>query len=152
MGNDDAEPSIDTFKETCGILNCSITKDNDKTVGHIYEYTTYQGSEKIKACADFYVEDDYVSVVGNKSSGLLCFKENIKKFYFSNEGRMLGDEVREDFTISGITGTYNTLGSTFGISKVSTPSKLLIRQKGISQQKAKWYSRQISPKMILLLV
>lgn len=109
MGNDDAEPSIDTFKETCGILNCSITKDNDKTVGHIYEYTTYQGSEKIKACADFYVEDDYVSVVGNKSSGLLCFKENIKKFYFSNEGRMLGDEVREDFTISGITGTYNTL-------------------------------------------
>lgn len=87
----------------------SIVKNNGKTTGHIYEYTTYEGSDIIKACADFYVENGYVSVVGNKSSGLLGFDGYINELYSANEGRLLGYEVREELTYAGITGTYNTL-------------------------------------------
>ncbi len=87
----------------------SIVNNNDKTTGHIYEYTTYEGSDKIKACADFYIENGYVSVVGNKSSGMTGFDGYINELYSANEGRLLGYEVREELTISGVTGTYNTL-------------------------------------------
>lgn len=87
----------------------SIVKSNGKTTGHIYEYTTYEGSDKIKACADFYVENGYVSVVGNKSSGMIGFDGYINELYSANEGRLLGYEVREELTIAGVTGTYNTL-------------------------------------------
>lgn len=87
----------------------SVTKDDKKTIGHIYEYTTIQGSDMIKACADFYVENNYVSVVGNKSSGMIAFKGFINELYSADEGRLLGYEVREELTFAGITGTYNTL-------------------------------------------
>lgn len=87
----------------------SIVKSNGKTTGHIYEYTTYEGSDKIKACADFYVENGYVSVVGNKSSGMTGFDGYINELYSANEGILLGYEVIEELTIAGVTGTYNTL-------------------------------------------
>lgn len=87
----------------------SIVNNNGKTTGHIYEYTTYEGTDKIKACADFYVENGYVSVVGNKSSGMIGFDGYINELYSANEGRLLGYEVREKLTIAGVTGTYNTL-------------------------------------------
>lgn len=87
----------------------SIVNNNGKTTGHIYEYTTYEGTDKIKACADFYIENGYVSVVGNKSSGMTAFDGYINELYSANEGRLLGYEVREELTIAGVTGTYNTL-------------------------------------------
>lgn len=87
----------------------SIVKNNGKTTGHIYEYTTYEDSDKIKACADFYVENGYVSVVGNKSSGMTGFDGYINELYSASEGRLLGYEVREELTFAGKTGTYNTL-------------------------------------------
>ena len=88
----------------------SIEKDKSgKVVGHIYEYPTYESSDLIKACADFYVENGYVSVVGNKSSGMILFDGYINELYLANSGRLLGYEVRETKTISAFTATYDTL-------------------------------------------
>ncbi|MBP5444537.1 MAG: hypothetical protein J6Y28_00055 [Acholeplasmatales bacterium] len=87
----------------------SITKEDEKTVGHIYEYTTLDGSDKIQACADFYIENGYVSVVGNKSSGMTGFDGYINELYLANSGRLLGYEVREQLTIAGVSGKYNTI-------------------------------------------
>ncbi len=87
----------------------SVIQNNGKTTGHIYEYTTYEGSDKVQACADFYVENGYVSVVGNKSSGMTGFDGYINELYSATEGRMLGYEVREELEVSGVKGTYNTL-------------------------------------------
>ncbi len=87
----------------------SIEEKDNKTTGHIYEYTTYNGSDMIKACADLYIEDDYVSVVGNKASGMTAFDGYINELYKASEGRLLGYEVRETKTIAGVKGTYNTL-------------------------------------------
>ena len=88
----------------------SIEKTEDeRVVGHIYEYTTYENSDLIKACADFYVENGYVSVVGNKSSGMIGFDGYINELYLANEGRLLGYEVRETKTIAKFTAKYDTL-------------------------------------------
>ena len=88
----------------------SITKDSsDNVVGHIYEYTTLNGSDKIKACADFLIANGYTTVIGNKASGMIGFDGYISELYKADEGRLLGYEVQEEKTILGVTGTYNTL-------------------------------------------
>ena len=87
----------------------SVSKANGKTTGHIYEYTTLDGSDKISACADFYVENGYVSVVGNKASGMVGFDGYVNELYRASEGKLLGYEVREEKTIAGVKATYNTL-------------------------------------------
>ena len=83
----------------------SIAKSNTKTTGHIYEYTTFNGFDMLKACADFYVENGYVSVVGNKADDMIAFKGYINELYRANEGRLIGYEVREE--LSAV--QYNTL-------------------------------------------
>lgn len=88
-------------------INISI--EDDQTVGHIYEYTNAADITELASRADFYVKDGYVSVVGNKASGMLTFDNYINELYLADEGRLLGYEIREQKTILGITGTYHTL-------------------------------------------
>ena len=83
---------------------------NGVTSGHIYEYTSLQGSDLIKACADFYVANGYVSVVGNKASGMMLFEGYVNELYLANQGRLIGYEVREEKSISVLPKMqYNTL-------------------------------------------
>ena len=87
----------------------SVVEDNNgKITGHIYEYTTLNEDDKIQACADFYIENGYVSVVGNKASGMKFFEGFVSELYLANTGRLLGYEVKEQKTILGVTATYNT--------------------------------------------
>lgn len=82
----------------------SITKDEDLITGHIKEYLTVSSVE-LESAADFYITDDYVSVVGNKAGGLIGFDGYICEVYSAENGKMLGYEVRE--SLSSI--VYNTL-------------------------------------------
>ncbi len=119
-----------------------ISKDSSgKTTGHIYEYTTLKDKDLIKACADFYVDGNYVSVVGNKASGMMAFDGYVNELYLANEGRLLGYEVREEKTISvpvigDITGTYNTLWFNLwditGIDKIKVTEKTDANESGRS--------------------
>ncbi len=97
---------------------CSFIKNSNNTVtGHIYEYISANGNDVINSCADFYITDTYVSVVGNKASGIIGFKGYINELYKASEGKLLGYEVRESLTFAGVTGTYNTLW--FNLSDIS---------------------------------
>ena len=82
----------------------SLEKDGDAVTGRIYEYLTAAGVE-LASCADFYVDKDYVSVVGNKASGLIGFTGTICELYDVTSGKMVGYEVNE--TLSKI--NYDTL-------------------------------------------
>ena len=113
----------------------SIMRNDNKTTGHIYEYTTFEGSDKIKACADFYVENGYVSVVGNKSSGMVGFDGYINELYPANEGRLLGYEVREELIVAGVSGTYNTLW--FNIWDIQGINSIKITDKSDSNNSGK---------------
>lgn len=75
-------------------------KQNGEIVGRIYEYLT-----ALSSCAEFYIDDDYVSVVGNKASGMMGFTNYIVEVYDVDAGNLLGYEIQE--TLSKI--TYNTL-------------------------------------------
>ncbi|NLB49169.1 MAG: hypothetical protein GX813_04975 [Erysipelotrichia bacterium] len=69
----------------------------------------FQDKDLIPSCADFYINDTYTSVVGNKASGMIGFTGYINELYQTSEAKLLGYEVRETFTKWGITATYHTL-------------------------------------------
>lgn len=91
----------------------SIERKNNKVEGHIYEYITLKGKDVMPSCADFYIDNTYVSVVGNKADAMMVAKGYINELYKKNEGKLLGYEVRE--TISAV--KYNTLW--FNLSDIS---------------------------------
>ena len=95
-----------------------INRLQDKSVqGHIYEYVQYKDKDLVPACADFYINDEYTSVVGNKASGMPGFTGYINELYKTSEGKLLGYEVRETFTKWGVTATYHTLW--FNLNNIS---------------------------------
>ena len=87
-----------------------IDRLQDQSVqGHIYEYVQYKDKDLVPACADFYIGSTYTSVVGNKASGMPGFTGYINELYLTNNGKLLGYEVRETFTKWGFEATYHTL-------------------------------------------
>lgn len=107
---------------------CQIIKESNGNVnGHIYEYITVKDKDAVKSCADFYINDKYVSVVGNKASGMIGFTGYINELYDVNYGKLLGYEVQETLSILGVSGTYNTLW--FNLSDISGISNIKIAEK-----------------------
>lgn len=85
--------------------------------GHLKEFLTVSGVA-VESAADFYINGNYVTAVGNKASGMLGFTGYICELYDTSTGKMLGYEVREtkDIPILGDI-TFHTLW--FDLSYVS---------------------------------
>ena len=84
----------------------SISRDEfDNVEGHIYEFVQLKDKDLVPSCADFYIDEDYASIVGNKASGLPAFTNYINELYRADQGKLLGYEIQE--TLSKI--QYNTL-------------------------------------------
>ena len=99
----------DTVYKTSSLtFNRDTSKQNELT-GKVYEETKYEDKDLIKKAAYFMVDSEYVSVVGNKASGLPGFAGYINELYDINTGKLLGYKVRETFTKWGFEKTYNTL-------------------------------------------
>lgn len=90
--------------------------DSNNYSGHIYEYLNLKDMEISSSVAEFYITDDYVTVVGNKASGLVGFDGYICELYSTASGKMLGYEVRETFSVEDAEAiTYNTLWFNFEV-------------------------------------
>ena len=86
----------------------SIERDKDGNCeGHIYEHLSYEGVGSHSA-ADFYITEDYVSVVGNKADAFIGSTGYIDEIYSVETGKMLGYEIRET-TKAIVDITFNTL-------------------------------------------
>ena len=92
-------------------------EETETVEGHIYEFIKYKDKDVIPSCADFYIGNDYTSVVGNKASGLVGFSGYINELYETEKGKLLGYEVRETLSFAGISGQYNTLW--FNLNNIS---------------------------------
>ncbi len=73
--------------------------------GTIYEFLGLDNSVSTSSAAQFEITDNYVSVVGNKASGIIGFTSIINELYNPSTGKLLGYEIKEN--IKSI--TYNTL-------------------------------------------
>ena len=127
----------------------SIAKDDNGDIsGRIYEYLTVSSIE-VASAAEFYINDGYLSVVGNKADGLIGFSNTICELYDVNTGKMLGYEVNENAEKFGITVNFDTLwfnlGDVDGINSIkyvaatqNAESKLYVN--GLS---AEWKSKEV---------
>ena len=104
-----------------------IRNDYNSIEGHIYEYITVKDKDAVKSCADFYINNEYVSVVGNKASGMPGFTGYINELYKTSSGKLLGYEVQETLSVAGISGTYNTLW--FNLSDISGITSVKLTEK-----------------------
>ena len=93
-----------------------LLENSDNTVtGHIYEYWTVPSEDvlgknvEVASVADFYIDDNYLTVVGNKASGLIGFDGVICELYSVSTGKMIAYEVKETLDVLGVGVTYNTL-------------------------------------------
>ena len=81
--------------------------------GHIYEYVQFKDKDLVPACADFYIKNNYTSVVGNKASGMPGFDGFINELYETDDGKLIGYKVKETYTKTfmghDISATYHTL-------------------------------------------
>jgi hypothetical protein len=96
-----------------------ISRDTSGNVeGKIFEYLGLDEVFTTGSGAEFFISEDYVSVVGNKSSSMMGWTGTINELYDVETGELLGYEIREE--LSGI--TYNTLwfnlGDTTGITTI----------------------------------
>lgn len=101
----------------------SIEQAEDESVsGKIYEYLTVAGVE-IASAAEFYINEDYVSVVGNKADGMVGFTGYINELYDAKSGEMLGYEVKEELSKLVYNTLWFNLNDIAGISTVKyTPA------------------------------
>ena len=126
-----------TFALQYGISSLSrkayfeLSKQNNSSVfGHIYEFIQLKGKDMVPSCADFYISEDYTSVVGNKASGITGFKGYINELYETSKGKLLGYKVRETFSKWGVEKTYNTLW--FNLNDISNITSVkAIDNKGV---------------------
>ena len=107
---------------------CSLNRnENNEVTGHIYEFINVKDKDVINSCADFYINDEYASVVGNKASGLIGFKGYINELYNVKTGKLLGYEVRESLTFAKIEKQYNTLW--FNLNDISGIKNIKLTEK-----------------------
>ena len=96
----------------------SIERAEDESVsGKIYEFLTVKGVE-IASAAEFYINEDYVSVVGNKADGMVGFTGYINELYDAKSGEMLGYEVKEELSKLVYDTLWFNLDDIAGISTV----------------------------------
>ena len=87
-----------------------IERDDDGAVsGNIYEYLSIKDIGVSSSVANFYINEDYVSVVGNKADGLIGFTNTICELYDVSNGKLIGYEINETQTILGISVNFDTL-------------------------------------------
>ena len=92
----------------CAML--SISSDDDGNVnGKIYEYLTVAGKDLSSSAAEFYITEDYVSVVGNKADGMIGFTGTICELYSVDSGKMVAYEINEAIEVLGVPVSFNTL-------------------------------------------
>lgn len=95
-----------------------VKLEDDSIEGRIFEYLGLDNVYTKGSSAQFFINDEYTSVVGNKASGMLGWEGTINELYKTNEGKLIGYEVREKFPLV----TYNTLwfnlSDTTGITSI----------------------------------
>jgi uncharacterized repeat protein (TIGR02543 family) len=100
-----------------------ITQEDGSVKGYILENLEIPLLGTSTSAAQFSFNDEYLTVVGNKASGLIGFTSTINELYSVETGAMLGYEIRE--TLSGV--VYNTLWfnlyDTTGISNIKKIDK-----------------------------
>jgi hypothetical protein len=61
--------------------------DDGSVIGKIYEHIAVNDTDLLSSAANFYITDDYISVVGNKADGIIGFSNTICELYDAESGK-----------------------------------------------------------------
>lgn len=109
-----------------------IVNEDTSISGSIYEYLGIDGSISTSSAAEFYINEDYTTVIGNKAGALPGFDGVICEVYNTNTGHLIGYEVNEHLSALGTETEYNTLW--FNLSDTSGINSIKAIHKGSSEE------------------
>ena len=151
------EATDDTYKFAVKYLGVrrayfEISKDNQNNVeGRIFEFLGIDGSFSTSSAAEFQIDDNYVSVVGNKSSSMMGWTGTINELYNVNSGKLLGYEVQETFSSITYNSLWFNLGDTWVLLTLNViPHQLKIITRILFMLMAKQLC--LLPKKLVVLV
>lgn len=98
-------------------------KSDDSVEGRIFEYLGVNDTLSIKSSAQFYIDDNYVSAVGNKADSELGFTGTINEVYKTSNGKLLGYGVKETLLIVTFNTYWFNLDDTTGINTIKVVEK-----------------------------
>lgn len=96
-----------------------ISRDLSGNVeGKIFEYLGLDEVFTTGSGAQFFISEDYVSVVGNKSSSMMGWTGAINELYDVETSELLGYEIREELSVVQYNTLWFNLGDTSGITTI----------------------------------
>ncbi len=100
-------------------------REDSNVLGYMYEYIV-AGDKTLTATSTLIqVDSIYTTLIGTKGDFIPTAVSRNCEVYLNSTGELVGTEVREELTISGLTSTYNTLWYTLDdIAGINSIKKL----------------------------
>ncbi|QLY40657.1 hypothetical protein HF295_07280 [Hujiaoplasma nucleasis] len=92
--------------------------EEDNIEGRIFEYLEIEGVYSLGSSVQFFIDEEYLSVVGNKSSSMIGWSGTIVELYDVNTGRLLGYEIQESLSMITFNTLWFNLNDTSGINTI----------------------------------
>lgn len=92
--------------------------DKLSTLELIAERLGVDGVYEKGSCADFYIDDTYLTVVGNKASGIIGFTGYICEIYNVESKKLLAYEVQETLSVINYDTLWFNLDDVEGINNI----------------------------------
>ncbi|NLN80677.1 MAG: InlB B-repeat-containing protein [Erysipelotrichia bacterium] len=91
---------------------------DDSIEGRIFEYLGVDGVYSYGTSAQFYIDDDYVTTIGNKASGFPGFTGTVNELYKVSNGKLLGYAIKETLSFVTFNTYWFNLDDTTGINTI----------------------------------
>ena len=90
-------------------VQIEFIREDDQVLGYMYEYIVAGDKTLTATSTMIMVDSTYTTLIGTKGDFIPTAVSRNCEVYLNSTGELVGTEVREELTISGMTATYNTL-------------------------------------------
>lgn len=94
-----------------------VTNNEGLVTGKIHEHMTI-AEKSISSAAHFYIDNNYLTVVGNKAGAMIGFSGIVVELYDIKSGNLLGYEVKETLSVLTYDTFFFSLNNQLGITNI----------------------------------
>jgi len=106
-------------------VQIEFVREEEQVLGYMYEYIVAGDKTLTATSTMILVDTTYTTLIGTKGDFIPTAVSRNCEVYLNSTGELVGTEVREELTISGMTATYNTLWYTLNdVSGINSIKKV----------------------------
>lgn len=101
-----------------GVFQIEFARNNNVTVGYIYEYLTALGHDIVAASAMIHVAEDYTTIIGTKGDFIVGYDGRNCEVYRNSDGVLVGTEVKESKNSTAFNTYWLPLANLSGVNTI----------------------------------